>query len=335
MQRAPLPAPPLQAAGAMGAWSESQTAHGPCDPRQGVGRSTTAGAPARARPPPRALAAFAAVLAAWTQDGCFAALPRLATGAAIHPGALGGCSGAGRPRRTTLYGKGSPPLRTHRPNGSPFATSAAQLIRRPMDRTSEVDPEMEAHVKALISEDAEERRAGAYAIWRTCTKASPALLEALSQAVLDEDFKVRWDAALSLEKLGKLDRWSTDPYIARLAHKLKKEDTDPFEKVLLLEALGRIGTPAHVYSRIIGDQLAHEDWRVRLVACEALGKLGPEVHLHKAAIVRLKRDEHEMVRKAAEKTLFQVPIDKPGWLKVQNPPWRKKLLRAIRNKSKR
>eukprot|EP00415_Alexandrium_ostenfeldii_P000662 UN0662 len=194
---------------------------------------------------------------------------------------------------------------------------------------------MAKHVEALGSEDVEQRRVASLAVWRTCTKASPALMEALTQAVFDEDLKVRYDAALSLEKLGKMDRWNTDPYIARLAQILAKDDTDPMQKVLIMEALGRIGTPAHVYSRVIANQFVHEDWRVRLFAVEALRKLGPEQRLHRAALVRLKRDDNEMIRKAAETSLARFPIDKPGWLKVQNPTWRGRVLKSIKNKSKR
>jgi len=237
--------------------------------------------------------------------------------------------------RVIMKGKHSPPPRQHRPYGSPFASSIAELTRRTMTSPGEQrDQEAAKHVVALDSNDVEQRRQAALGLWRMSKEASPATYEALVKAVTDDDWKVRWDAALAFGKLGLADRWNTDPYIARLAMKLKRNTTDPITKCKLAEALGRIGTPAQVYSRNIGDNLEHEDWRVRLACTEALGRLGPEQHLHRATLVRLKSYQVEDVRVAAERVLLKKPLEKPGWLKVQNPAWRQRVLKSVSRKNR-
>lgn len=271
--------------------------------------------------------ATAAWLAPWAADRSFAAGP------AREPSARRRLRDDAR---VVMRGKNVGPMRQHRPNGAPFATSADQLVRRPMFLEEGVfDPIQERHVEALASEDLEVRRAGALELWRFEGQATAATKEALLVALLDPDWKVRWDAALTLGKLGLADRWNTDPYIARVAAKLRSNTTEADAKVCFAEAIGRIGTPAHPYSRAVGDNLEHPDWRVRLACAEALGKMGPEQHFHRATLVRLMRDDNEAVRAAADHTLRKKPYEKPGWMKVQNPGWRKRVLKAVRNKSRR
>lgn len=234
-----------------------------------------------------------------------------------------------------MRGKSQPPPREHRPYGDPFALTSLELDRYPMTYAREQkDPEAAVQVAKLKDSDVEVRRAAILALWRLKGEASPATFEAVLESIYDEDWKVRWDAALVLHRLGTLDFLSADPYIARLAARLRNNETSADEKVILTEALGRIGVPAQPYVRSVGGSLEHEDWRVRFAACEAIGRLGPSQHWFKAALVRLKRDEEKLVREAAEKTLRLKPYQEPGWLKVQNPSWRVRVLKSVANNGK-
>jgi len=230
------------------------------------------------------------------------------------------------------------PPHQHRPNGTPFATKASELIRREMNPDVRgANPEEDKLAADLKSPDVEVRRAAAESLWRSMSLvSSPTTMLVLVSAVMDDDLKVRMDAAATLGKVGKMDRFNTDPYIARLAQRLRKDsDANTFERILVLEALARIGTPAQLYSKYIGLQLDHEEWMVRLSAVNAIGKLGPEQQFFRSVLVQMKRDENEEIRKRAEEVLLQKRYVEPGWLKAQNPGWRVRVLKAIKNKSKR
>lgn len=241
-----------------------------------------------------------------------------------------------KPRTLRGVKSGSLPPRTHRPYGAPFAISMNEFKRRPLySEKDQVSGEHVKHVEALHTGDVEERRAAVVALWRNCTEAKPEIMQALCKAVLDDDFTVRWDACRAFEKLGKVDTMNTDPWIARLAKKLQNNETAVEWKILLADALGRIGTPAHAYSRAVGSNLEHEDVRVRLVSVEAIGRLGPQARLFQNELIRLKRDDYEEVRHAAEAVLFTRPKPKPGWMLTQRPNWMKRVQKSVRNKKHR
>lgn len=197
----------------------------------------------------------------------------------------------------------------------------------------------------LSDPDPKVRRAAAAQLWKIMDggrrmqmdgrSATRATYEALVRATFDDDWKVRWDAALSLGKLAHSNRWETDPFIAKIAHWLRDPEMDPMAKVCAIQALERIGPPSYPYAKAIGDNLEHGDWRVRLAACEAFGNLGPEQHLYRAILVRLKRDEHEEVRKAADATLRKKPWEKPVWMQMQTPTWTKRVAKAAQNGGRR
>lgn len=231
----------------------------------------------------------------------------------------------------------SNPERNHRPYGYPFAVKTSELSRRTMNpEPLNTSPEEKAQVAALSSTDLEERRAAIAALWRTCQSArSPSTMEAVLRALFDEDYQVRLDAARLMQKLGYADRMNTDPYIARIAARLMKEEALSEERAIILDALGRIGSPAQPYSKYIGLNLEHESPLVRYAAVEALGKLGPEWEMWRAVIVRLKRDDVPEIREAADKVLRSKPWEKPAWLKVQNPAWRVRVLKATKGKKRK
>lgn len=247
----------------------------------------------------------------------------------------------------------SSPPRYHRPNKQAFATQVSQLIRREMNpKGGRVHDQALEDLGKLKDEDIGVRRNASEALWRMMdvpkawgnesfdpnymrendAQASPEVYEGLIAAALDDDWKVRWDVGLALSKLGHQDRWNTDPYIARLASKLKKDSTSPEHKAKIADVLGKIGSPAHPYSRIIGSQLEHEDPRVRIACVEAMGRMGPESTLCRSVIVRLQRDDYEEIREAAERVLRRIPYVEPGWLEKQDPAFRWRILKSNRGK---
>lgn len=229
------------------------------------------------------------------------------------------------------------PERSHRPWGSPFALTSQELIRRPLNpEPTYVDPKLLEAAQQLDSEDVSIRREGAQYLQENLRYASsPTIMEKLLESLYHEDFQVRMVVARCFSSVGETDRWGMDPYVARLANRLKDDSTSPFERVLILEALGRMGEPAQLYSKFVGWNLEHEEWLVRLSALNCIGQLGPELQFHRSVIVRLLRDENDEIRKRAQQVLDQRPYEQPGWLKVQNPAWRVRVLKAIKGKSKR
>lgn len=252
-----------------------------------------------------------------------------------------------RATRTTMRGRPKGPPRQHRPVQEPFAVTTEEVVsnRLSMFEFDRADEELRNNVTALRHGDLEQRRAAVEGIMNNVPEkwewneeeqqVSPMLLEALTQAVMDKDWKVRWDATLALSWWAKVDMWAIDPYIARLAHKLKQNSTSVDDKIILIQVFGRLSWPGHYYSRIVGNHLEHEDWRIRLVTCQSLLMMDSQFHFFRAALVRLKRDTHEEVREAAEAVLRVFPVDKPGWQKVDKAPWRDRILKNIKNKKHR
>jgi len=244
--------------------------------------------------------------------------------------------------------QGSDPLRQHRPTGSPFATRSSELDRRHMyrdDKAPEEGDDQEIQAKKLADPDVEVRREAIKRLWEVMDggrrmqmdgrAATRITYEALVRATFDDDWKVRWDAALAIGKLAHSSRWETDPYIAKIAHWLKDKEMPSEAKICAIQALERIGAPCYPYAKAIADHLEHADWKVRLTAVTAMGNLGPEQHHYRAIIVRLKRDDHEEVRKAADETLRKVPWEEPVWMQVQTPRWQKRVAKAVQNGSRR
>eukprot|EP00929_Paragymnodinium_shiwhaense_P109878 TRINITY_DN76450_c0_g1_i1.p1 TRINITY_DN76450_c0_g1~~TRINITY_DN76450_c0_g1_i1.p1 ORF type:complete len:353 (+),score=57.11 TRINITY_DN76450_c0_g1_i1:83-1060(+) len=246
----------------------------------------------------------------------------------------------------------SAPDRQGRPYRDPFATNVQELDRMPMNPDAvQLDRKTKKALDDMKSEDVKVRQKAAAALWKMSENHHGAynqlesveasaentlsleLLEALVSGCEDDDFRVRYDCATALGRFGLSHRWTVDPYIARVANKLQRNETSAEARAKLAESLGRIGTPAGVYSKAIGDNLEHEDWRVRLACVEAMDRLGPEIQRHysRAKIVRLQRDDVELVRFAAEKTLFKIPSEAPAWLQKQNPTWRVRVLKNVKN----
>lgn len=213
------------------------------------------------------------------------------------------------------------------------------------DAPPEEGDDQEVLAKMLEDPDVEVRRGSIEKLWEVMDggrrmqmdgrPATRLTYEALVRACFDDDWKVRWDAALALGKLALSARWDTDPFIAKIAHWLRDPGMPPQAKICAIQALTRIGPSSYPYAKAIGDHLEHPDWRVRLASVEALGNLGPEQYLYKAIIVRLKRDEHEEIRKAAEATLRKKPWEKPVWMQLQTPSWQKRVAKAAQNGGRR
>jgi len=204
------------------------------------------------------------------------------------------------------------------------------------------DEELQKNVTALKNGNLEQRREAVEGILQNVPfyigawnpevqQVSPMLLEALTRATMDEDWKVRWDATTALSNWGKVDMWAVDPYIARLAHKLKQNSTSIEDKITLIQIFGRLKWPGHYYARVVGNHFEHEDWRIRLVTCQSFLMMDSQFIGFKTAICRLRRDEHEDVRKAAEALLQVMPVKQPGWIENDGAPWRWRILRNIKN----
>merc|ERR1719265_1863668 len=182
----------------------------------------------------------------------------------------------------------------------PSATDPRSLFRLNMneDLAYLSDPELQL-IEKLKDEDVEVRRKAAAECWKKSepenaayrqfqsvsvyenkAKTSTRLLEALVAGCADDDFKVRYDCASAMGRYGKTDRFTVDPFVARLAQKLSNNETSAALKCKMAESLSRIGTPASMYSKALGDNLEHEDWQVRLACVEGLDRLGPEIKKH-------------------------------------------------------
>jgi HEAT repeat protein len=94
----------------------------------------------------------------------------------------------------------------------------------------------------------------------------PALIEPLIDALRDESWQVRWDAAEALSKVGK-------PAVEPLILLLKDQDADVREKAA--EALRKIGSVASVEPLL--EALKEQDRGERWNPAEALAKMGDQV----------------------------------------------------------
>lgn len=238
-------------------------------------------------------------------------------------------------RRSSRIIMRNQPERIHRPYKDPFT------IVRPMTFTLDElhDSLTEQQQKELLgaaSPDVEERRALMAHWWRTLTGANcRPIMEAVMKALYDEDRQVRMDAANVLHRLGKVDKFNTDPWIAKVASRLARDtDAEVGERVISLEALAQIGSPAMCYSNLVGQNLEHENPAVRYAAVQCIGAMGPEGHFWKATLVRLMRDDFEEIRKAADAVVRRWPIYEPGWMKAQRPAWEWRLVKHSKGQRK-
>mmetsp|Transcript_14792 Transcript_14792/g.29172 ORF Transcript_14792/g.29172 Transcript_14792/m.29172 type:complete len:334 (-) Transcript_14792:67-1068(-) len=246
--------------------------------------------------------------------------------------------------KIAMRGKSQGPPRQHRPWHEPFAVTTEEVTnsRISMFEYDRADEELQKNVTALLNGNLEQRRSAVEGIMNSVPEKwewkeeedqiSPMLLEALTKAVMDDDWKVRWDATLALSRWGKVDMWAVDPYIARLAHKLKQNRTSVEDKVILIQVFGRLSWPGAFYSRAVGAHLEHPDPRLRLASCQSLLMMDSQFELFKDELVRLKRDDCQEVREAAEAVIQVFPVGKSGSQKNQHSPWRWRILRNIKNK---
>ncbi len=121
------------------------------------------------------------------------------------------------------------------------------------------------------------------------------------------DVQARWEAARAL---GRMDG-DVAPALPALAHALYDEDV--FVRRAVVQALGRIGTPAVGW---IVAALADRDPDVRCQAAKALQALGPGATLAGPGLVRLLDDDDELVRDHAARALVAVGADSEAMVRA-------------------
>jgi len=242
-----------------------------------------------------------------------------------------------------VAGRGAPE-KAHMPYGNPFVTKTAHLK---MDRF--ILNQEERVPRAILLEFLHDLKTGNVTVRQEAMQGfrrtlrfadNNEIMEAVLAAVYDEDFRVRWDAAGTMEAIGLKDPAGLDTYVARLAAKIGRNTTTPvMERVLTLEALGRIPDVSFCYSRNMGEQLLHEHWFVRLTAIDTMLRMAPEEQAKWWSVINdLRRDDHEEVRNAAAKALNKQEWKdryNPGWMKVQKPAWRKRVLANLQGKNRK
>ena len=114
-------------------------------------------------------------------------------------------------------------------------------------------------------------------------------VEELIRELRDKDWRVRWDAALALRKIG--DERAVEPLINAL------RDEYPDVRRAAAEALGKIGDKKAIEPLIIA--LRDKDWRVRWDAALALREIGDERAVE-PLINALRDGSPEVCRAAAE-----------------------------------
>ena len=127
-------------------------------------------------------------------------------------------------------------------------------------------------------------------------------IDPLTLALEDRDAEVRARAAMTLERLGVLDR---------LIEQLKDVDSSARDKLLTAGQAGVV--------EILIEALEHENQRIRFIVTEILGEVrNPAVSV--ALIGRLEKEHDPLIRAAVVRSLATLgeanaaaPIGRPGW----------------------
>ncbi len=133
--------------------------------------------------------------------------------------------------------------------------------------------------------------------------AVPALVPLLK----DEESEVRWNAALTLGKIGPVAVSAVPDLVAAL-----KTDADPLVREHAAEALGDIGPSAASAVPDLVAALKDENARVRRDAARSLGQMGPAATEAIPALKALANDKEQRVREAADTAVRRIEPPRAG-----------------------
>jgi len=135
----------------------------------------------------------------------------------------------------------------------------------------------------------------------------PFVYESLYKALYDDHWKVRWNAALVFRNMMQLMREETDPYVARIANKIRQFHRQDKEHLIQnIEALSRIAGPAFYYAKSFTYILVHADWEVRLAGIKAIeNEPQNRKFFLKSKINHLTRDERPEIREVAMRIIWK------------------------------
>ena len=139
-----------------------------------------------------------------------------------------------------------------------------------------------------------------FAVQALCSIGSLAV-EALSDALADVRFEVRFHSARTLGQMGP----TAQAAVPALVRMLSGDTADIGPSAY---ALGGIGPAAREALPILAGFLGHENWRVRAACTEALGRIGIEAENVVQRLIQTLNDEDHRVRELAGEALKKIGV---------------------------
>jgi NADH dehydrogenase len=179
----------------------------------------------------------------------------------------------------------------------PPSEATAQAVPPPRAVEAQAVGRPVSYWLSLLASDEEPAQQDAVgALNRLGQAAVPELIQALN----DDDWQVRHQAALVLGAIGPEAKAAVPALIAAL------DDDDKYFRSHAATALGKIGPEARAAVPALIEALKDRDEDVRRAAAAALGEIGPEARQAVAALVELLRDPRKPVRKQAVRALEEI-----------------------------